>query len=223
MRGAGRTDAGVHALGQVAAFDTESAIAVERVAPGLNRYLDERIAVRAAYETAPDFDPRRDAVARVYRYRILASRQPSPLRRTLTYRMARPLDAEAMQAAAATLIGERDFRAFSGPLPPGRSYTRRMARADVWRSGDEVRVELEANAFLPQQVRRTVAALASAGLGETTTEEFERMLESKVQGAAETVFPARGLTLREVRYAGFPPDDNAATTSNEAHPTDRPQ
>ncbi len=217
VRGAGRTDAGVHALGQVAAFDTESAIPVERIAPGLNHYLGEQIAVRSAHEAAPAFDPRRDALARVYRYRILESRQPSPLRRRFTHRVGRRLDVAAMNAAAACLIGERDFRAFSGPQPHGRSYVRRMTRAEARRDGDETAVEFDANAFLPQQVRRTVAALARVGLGEATREEFEQMIASGAQGAAEMVFPARGLTLREVRYAAFPPDNDGTTTHNQTY------
>ena len=219
VHGAGRTDAGVHALGQVAAFDAETALPIERMAPGLNHYLHEQIAVRAAYEANPAFDPRRNALARVYRYRIIESRQPSPMRRRFTHRIARALDVESMNAAAASLIGERDFRAFSGPQPSGKSYRRRMARAEAWRDGDEVAVEFEANAFLPQQVRRTVAALAKVGLGETSREEFEEMLASGTQGAAETVFPARGLTLREVRYAGFPPENDETATDNRTHQT----
>ncbi len=222
VRGAGRTDAGTHAIGQVAAFDTESAIPLERIAPGLNYYLGEQIAARSAHEVASAFDPRRDALARVYRYRILESRQPSPLRRRFTHRIGRALDASAMNAAAQSLVGERDFRAFSGAQPPGKSYVRRMARAEAWREGDELAAEFEANAFLPQQARRMVAALAKIGLGESTREEFEQMLESGAQGEAEVVFPARGLTLREVRYAGFPPENDGTTTNHKTRATVRP-
>ena len=222
VRGAGRTDAGVHALAQVAAFDTESALPVERVVAGLNHYLGERIAVRAAYDVPSSFDPRRHARARVYRYRLLEAGAPSPLRRSITHRVARRLDVEAMRLAAASLLGERDFRAFSGPQPEGRTFVRRMARAAVLRDGDEVVVELEANAFLPQQVRRTAGALVDVGLGRLTVSGFERMIENGAQGAAENVLPARGLTLQEVRYAGFPPENDAATTHNQAHETGSP-
>ncbi len=222
VHGAGRTDAGVHALGQVAAFDTESALPVERIVAGLNHYLGEQIAVRSAYEVDPAFDPRRGALARVYRYRLIEDRQPSPLRRRFTHHTGRRLDVESMRSAAAVLVGEHDFRAFSGSQPDGKTFVRRMARSEVWRDGDEVLIEFEANAFLPQQVRRTVAALVKVGLGGAAIGEFEQMLASGAQGAAETVFPARGLTLREVRYAGFPPENDAATTDNETHETSRP-
>ncbi len=217
IRGAGRTDAGVHALAQVATFDTESTLPVERIVAGLNHYLGEQIAVRAAYDVAPSFDPRRHARSRVYRYRLLDGGPPSPLRRNVTYRVTRKVDAEAMRLAAASLVGEHDFRAFSGPQPRGKSFVRRMIRAQVFRDGGELTVELEANAFLPQQVRRTVGALVEVGLGRMTVSAFEQMTESGAQGAAEAVLPARGLTLQEVRYAGFPPENHATTTHDETY------
>ena len=217
VRGAGRTDAGVHAAAQVAAFDTESILPVERIAAGLNHYLGEQIAVRAAYDVPTSFDPRRHAKSRVYRYRLLERLPPSPLRRGVTHRVARKLDVEAMRLAAATLVGEHDFRAFSGAQPQGRTFVRRMMRASVERDGDELVVELEANAFLPQQVRRTAGALVDVGLGRMKVSEFEQMVESGAQGAAETVLPARGLTLEEVRYAGFPPESDATTTHDKTH------
>ena len=222
VRGAGRTDAGVHALGQIAAFDTESALPIERVVAGLNHYLGEQIAVRAAHEVTPTFDPRRHARSRVYRYRLLESGSPFPLRRSITHRVAHRLDAEAMRLAAASLVGEHDLRAFSGPQSSGRSFIRRMMRAEVVREDDELVVELEANAFLPQQVRRTVGALVDVGLGRMTVRAFEQMVESGAQGAAETVLPARGLTLQEVRYAGFPPENDATTTHDETYETGSP-
>lgn len=220
--GAGRTDAGVHARGQVAVFDTDSALPVDRMTAGLNHYLCASVAVQSAHEVDRSFDPRRHAAARVYRYRLIERRTPSPLRRRTAHRIGRRLDVEAMRLAAASLVGERDFRAFSGPQPAGKTFARRMARAEVWREEDEVLVEFEANAFLPQQVRRTVAALVDVGLGRSAAGAFEQMLESGAQGAAEAVFPACGLTLQEVRYAGFPPENDAATTDHETHETRRP-
>jgi len=217
VRGAGRTDAGVHALAQVVAFDTESVLPVERIEAGLNHYLSEQIAVRAAYDVAASFDPRRHAKSRVYRYRLLDGGPPSPLLRRVTYRVTRKLDAEAMRLAAASLVGEHNFRSFSGPQPQGKSFVRRMTRADVLRNDGELVVELEANAFLPQQVRRTVGALVEVGLGRMTVSAFEQMIENGAQGAAETVLPARGLTLQEVRYAGFPPESDATTTHDKTH------
>ena len=118
---------------------------------GLNHYLGEQIAVCAAYDVPASFDPRRHARSRAYRYRLLEGGQRSPLRRSVTHRVARRLDEEAMRQAAASLLGEHDFRAFSGTQPQGRTFVRRMTRASVDRDSDELVVELEANAFLPSR------------------------------------------------------------------------
>ena len=191
VHGAGRTDAGVHALGQVAAFDTESALPVERIIAGLNHYLGEQIAVRSAHEVGPAFDPRRHALARVYRYRLIEGRQPSPLRRMSTHHTGRRLDVESMRSAAAALVGEQDFRAFSGSQPGGKTFVRRMARAEVWRDGDEVLIEFEANAFLPQQVRRMVAALVKVGLGGARGEDSLSRPRAHAPGSEIRGVPAR--------------------------------
>ena len=209
LHGAGRTDAGVHAIGQVAAFDTASRIALERFSTGLNHHLPEDIAVVAAYEVKPGFDPRRHAVARVYRYTYQEQLGRSPVRRRFVSEVGRVLDVPCMAEAVACLTGERDFAPFSGPLPAGRTTVRRMHRAEVWRAqeetGDEVHLELEANAFLPQQVRRTAACVLDVGLGKMTLAEFQGLVDSGRRGAAEHVLPPSGLCLRQVKYREFPP------------------
>ncbi|MCH2532282.1 MAG: tRNA pseudouridine(38-40) synthase TruA [Dehalococcoidia bacterium] len=214
LRGAGRTDAGVHATGQVAAFDTESVLPIPQIVSGLNNYLCEDIAIKSAYEVSGLFDPRRDALSRVYRYRLLESEHRSPFRKDFAQLVRIGLNTNKMQSAAATLLGTHDFRAFSGSQPAGKSYTRLLSRIDIWRNNDEIAVEFEGNAFLPQQIRRTVAALVDVGYSKTTIEKFEQMLTSGIQGAAQKVFPARGLTLREVKYTGLPWRENAITTNN---------
>jgi len=212
VHGAGRTDAGVHAQGQVAAFDLhtdEGSLAIDRFMPGLNHYLPDDIAVLAAYGVSEAFDPRRHATARVYRYTFVESRGRSPLRSRLVHQVGRPLDVEVMRQAAATLEGERDFAPFCGQLPESGVTTRRMERAAVWRdtsrAQDEVVFEMEANAFLNQQVRRTAAAVLDVGLGRTTVEAFATLAASAERGVAAQVAPARGLCLRQVRYVDFPP------------------
>ena len=109
-----------------------------------------------------------------------------------------------MQSAAAILIGTHDFRAFSGSQPVGSTFERLMTRVDIWRSNDEIVIEFEGNAFLPQQIRRTIGALVDVGYSKMTIEQFEQIFLSGIQGAAHKVFPARGLTLREVKYTGLP-------------------
>lgn len=203
--GAGRTDAGVHAAGQVACFDTESPLPVERIVGGLNHHLAEDIAVRAAYDVDADFDPRRHATSRVYRYTMLEARPRSPLRSRTTHHVGRRLDIAAMNTALASLEGQRDFVPFCGNLPGG-STIRHMYRTQVWRQeGDEVCLEVEANAFMHQQVRRIAGAVLDVGLGKMTVEAFMELADSGVHGAACHVLPARGLCLQRVWYKDFPP------------------
>ncbi|MCH7481886.1 MAG: tRNA pseudouridine(38-40) synthase TruA [Chloroflexi bacterium] len=215
---AGRTDAGTHAAGQVAAFDTESDLAPQRIRDGLNHHLPEDIAVVEAHEVARSFDPRRHAASRVYRYTFSERAARSPLRRRFVHPVGRTLDVEAMSQALAYLEGTRDFAPFSGALPAGKSTMRRMLRAQAWREGGEVYLELEANAFLPQQVRRTAAAVLRVGLGKMTVTAFEALADSPVRGAAEHVLPAGALCLQRVAYPDFPPRraaQNEIMTQNE--------
>ena len=217
LYGAGRTDAGVHALGQVAAFDTASGLPADRLRDGLNHYLPLDVAVVEAHETAPDFDPRRHAFSRVYRYSLLTRRARSPLRRRFTYAAPGPLDIAAMAAVLAVLEGERDFAPFCGRYPEGKPTRRRILRTAVWREGAEAHIEIEGNAFLPQQARRMAAAVLEVGLRERTSREFEQLANSGRRGAAQAVLPPQGLTLRQVKYANFPPHDYATATHDQTH------
>lgn len=204
--GAGRTDAGVHADAQVVAFDTESELSVERFRTGLNHYLADDVAVREAYEVDADFDPRRHAMARTYRYTMLESASRSPLRARFVHHVARRLDVAAMNAALGVLQGTRDFAPFGGNMPQGGSTVRMMYQTQVWRQdGDEVCLELKANAYLHQQVRRIAGAILGVGLNKTTVDEFAAIADSTVHGAAALVLPAKGLSLRRVEYRDFPP------------------
>lgn len=206
VHGAGRTDSGVHASGQVVCFGTESGLAIQRFRAGLNHYLADDIAVREAYEVALDFDPRRHAIARTYRYRMLESASRSPLRARFVHHVGRQLDVASMNAALELLQGERDFAPFCGNLPQGGSTVRYMYRTQAWRQdSDEVCLELEANAYLHQQVRRIAGATLDVGLGRKTIDEFAAVADAKVHGAAAWVLPARGLSLRRVEYRDFPP------------------
>lgn len=218
LAGAGRTDAGVHALGQVAAFDTDSTLPMERVHGGLNAHLPEDIAVVTAWEAPEGFDPRRHAVARVYRYTFQVERARSPLRRRFVHEVRGPLDVSAMARALAAIEGSHDFAPFAGAVESGKSTRRRITRTAVWREGDEVHVEIEGNAFLPQQIRRTAGALLQVGTGAMTVEAFEALIEQGRPGEARWVLPARGLCLRIVRYRGLPPDNDATTTNDQTHP-----
>ena len=198
---AGRTDAGVHALGQIAAFDTASRLEPGDFVRGLNHFLPADIAVRDAKEAPAGFDPRRDARERRYRYLIANRAVRSPLLRDRAWHVARPLDLGAMQAAAAALRGTHDFAAFAGPYDG--TTVRTLRRCDVARDGAQVRVEMASQAFLPHQVRRTVGPLVEVGLGRMTLEDVRALLEAARPSSAGPTAPACGLYLVSIAYVGL--------------------
>lgn len=214
--GAGRTDAGVHAWGQVVAFDTWSTHPTTVFLHGLNHHLPEDISVRNAAQVPLDFDPRRTALSREYRYQLLNSSGPSPLLGRYTHLVQKPLDEDAMNAAARSLEGERDFSPFAGPMVVGsRQYSRRMLHCSVTRQGEMVTLEMVADGFLAQQVRRTAGALLDVGLGRMSLPQFSAVAGSGVRGAARNTLPAKGLALVSVRYATNPfLADEATSLSN---------
>jgi len=198
---AGRTDAGVHAIGQVVAIDTESAHDAITWRDALNHFLPEDVVVREVVEVAAGFDPRRDATSRRYRYRIEDRGGRRPLTRRAVWQVRRPLDAAAMAEAVAGLPRTaRDWAAFAGPVPEGYSTVRELICCDVQRVGEQVTVEMEAGGFLPHQVRRTVGALARVGSGRMSPEGFAALVDG-APGCAGPTAPPQGLTLVAVRYA----------------------
>lgn len=199
---AGRTDAGVHALGQVAALDIETAHAPAVVRDALNHFLPEDVVVRAATEVAAGFDPRRHAVSRTYRYRIEDGQGRAPLTRHHAWQVERPLDVSAMAAALALLpVGaSRDWAAFSGAVLAGYPTVRTLLDARVERCGAHtVQVTLEADGFLPHQVRLMVGTLQRVGVGRLTPVEYARVIDGGAASAASAA-PPQGLTLVTVRY-----------------------
>ena len=206
VSGAGRTDAGVHAAGQVVAFDTSASYGPDQFLSALNHHLPGDIAVREAYEVDDGFDPRRMAKSRRYVYTILRSAVRSPLHRRHTYRISSSLDVEEMRKAAQRFVGVHDFRRFSGPLEnPGASTVREILDAEVLEAGDRIEFHVEGNAFLPHQVRRMVGALVDVGLARLTIPDVEKMIGGEETKATARSLPARGLCLAKVKYAGFPP------------------
>ena len=196
---AGRTDAGVHAKGQVAAFLTTVPYELGVFQRALNSHLPKDIAVRSAHEVALGFDVRRHARRRWYRYRIYNGHSRRPLFRSQSWHVPEPLDVEAMREAAQLMVGRRDFAALAAPAP-GRGTIRTVHRVEVRRHRCWVVFDIEANAFLPQQVRRTMGALVRVGQGKETVEGFRQLLASARPGAASFAAPAAGLCLMAVRY-----------------------
>lgn len=198
---AGRTDAGVHARGQVASFLTRSPHGVDVFVRGLNHWLPADVAVRRAIEVPIDFDPRRCACRRWYRYTVHNAPQRSPLWRQCAWHVEVPLDLEAMRSAAASLPGRRDFAAFAGRLSRSHSSTvRTLYRCDVARCDPLLTVDMEADAFLPHQVRRTVGALVEVGRGRLSVEAFETLTSAATPASAGPAAPPHGLCLMRVDY-----------------------
>ena len=199
---ASRTDAGVHARGQVISFRTRSSHSLKTFVNGLNYHLPDNIAVKAAHRVGDSFNVRRQAVSREYNYYILNSLTRSPLRRSFAYLLRGNLDIEAMNRAAQALIGEHDFASFASAIGPEvKSTVRRVYRAEVRRDGEMVIFNMLANAYLLHQVRNTVGALIRVGLGKIDGDEFYRIMEAKKPGLAGPTAPARGLCLMQVNYA----------------------
>ena len=198
---ASRTDAGVHAKGQVVGFRTKSELSTSNLVNGLNHYLPRDIAVKAAYKVNDDFRVRRDAISREYSYYILNSPTRSPIREGRAHRVANPLNITAMNQAAQTLIGQHDFASFvNGDGSWLESTVRNVFRAEVERDGGMVTFRMAADSFLPHQVRTTVGALIRVGLGRMNLDEFCSIIEARLPGTAGPTAPACGLCLDRVNY-----------------------
>lgn len=198
---AGRTDAGVHARGQVAALTTTSTLPIETFVRGLNAWLPQEIAVRRAVEVPADFDPRRDATGRSYRYTIYSHSVRSPLWLRAAWQVADRLDVAAMQRAARALVGRHDFAAFS--RREDTTTIRRVRRCDIASQGFLITMEMEANAFLRQQVRRTVGTLVQVGKGRLSPAGFRELLRTAEPASAGPLAPPQGLCLLRVDYPGL--------------------
>ena len=197
--GAGRTDAGVHARGQVISFKDVSKLSLRSLVKALNFYLEPDIAIRGGARVEGSFNARRDALSREYRYTILNSPAPAPLQRNYAYFVPLALNIDAMNEACRALLGSHDFASFTGPMK-GKRTVRNVLRAEVSRAGEIVFFDMVADAFLPRQVRSTVGSLVRVGLSKITVDRFKEIIEAKIAGLAAPVAPAHGLCLMKVNY-----------------------
>ena len=205
---AGRTDSGVHATGQVAAFSTERALPMKAYERGLNTLLPQDVAVVKAEEVAEGFDPRRWAAGKRYRYRISNRPQRSPLRRRTHWELFGALEVEAMRAAAAALIGRHDFSAFRAADCAAMHALREVREVSIALGDGEVVIDVEGTAFLKHMVRNIVGTLVEVGRGKESVRWVGEVLASKDRNLAGQTAPAHGLTLVEVRYGAGPRDSS---------------
>jgi len=196
---AGRTDSGVHAVGQVIAFDTDWRHGIGDLLRAMNAVLPDDIAVQRLGKTAPSFHPRYDARSRRYRYTLYNAPLRCPLNRRYSLHVSTLLDRAAMEEAARSLVGEHDFAAFGQP-PQGNVTVRRVLAAGWGGEPPRMTFEIEANAFLYRMVRSIVGTLLRVGRGEMSVEQFVEVLASRERSRAGQTAPPHGLCLMEVTY-----------------------
>lgn len=197
---AGRTDAGVHALGQVAHFDTHATRDARSWVLGANSYLPPDVSVQWAATVPQTFHARYSALVRTYRYVILNRPSRPALDRQRVCWTQRPLDAERMHAAGALLVGEHDFSSFRSSECQSRTPVRRVEAIDVRRSVEHVVMDVRANAFLHHMVRNIAGVLLRIGCGEAEVSWAREVLEARDRRLGGVTAPAAGLYLLEVRY-----------------------
>ncbi len=201
LAASGRTDAGVHALGQVAHFACETAIQPEDFRRGLNSLLPDDIVINTC-ESVPDtFHARYDAKRKTYRYRILNRAVPTAVDRRFVWHIRKALQVDAMQVAANHVVGQHDFKAFEGTGSPRTSTVRTILRTDLKKeTGGYLIFEVAGDGFLRYMVRNIVGTLVEVGRGKITPEEFRAILESKDREQAGATAPPQGLFLLAVDY-----------------------
>ena len=199
ISGSGRTDAGAHALGQVANFHCRSTMAAEEILLQLRRYLPEDIGIYSCKEASERFHARLNAGTKTYRYRIWNSEMPCVFQRRFVAVMPEKLDVAAMETAAAYLLGEHDFSAFCAAKSKKKSTVRRIDGISITREGEELQLDFTGNGFLYNMVRILVGTLVEVGLHQRTADSIPALFGAARQEAG-MLMPAQGLCLMEVVY-----------------------
>lgn len=198
--GSGRTDAGVHALGQVANFKTNSQISIEKIPLAINSQLKNSIVIKEAEEVDERFHSRYNAKHKTYRYIINNSKCGTAIYRNLEYSYPFKLDVEKMKQASKYFEGEHDFKAFKSSGTSSKNSVRTIYKAIVKQEGEKIIIELTGNGFLYNMVRIISGTLLDVGLGKIRPEEIPEIIESKDRQRAGKTLPAHGLYLVEVKY-----------------------
>lgn len=198
--GASRTDAGVHALGNVAVFDTEMRMPGDKFSFALNQRLPEDIRIQKSEEVDADFHPRYVKSQKTYEYRILNCRFPIPTERFYSHFTYIPLDVDKMKEAASYLIGEHDFKSFCGTGAQVKTTVRTVKEIQIEKSGDRITIRITGEGFLYNMVRIIAGTLMDIGGGLYPPEKMKEILEAKDRKKAGPTAPARGLTLMKIQY-----------------------
>ncbi|MCI6285245.1 tRNA pseudouridine(38-40) synthase TruA [Selenomonas sp.] len=216
LAAAGRTDAGVHAYGQVVNFFTDGTIPVERIARAANSLLPEDIVIKEAWEAGRDFSARHSATSKTYLYRIQTGETPDPMMARYAWYIRRPLDVAAMQSALDLIVGTHDFSAFRAAGGAPMSPVRTMYEAEIHPADDRLlECRIHGSGFLYHMVRNVIGTLANVGLGVLTVDDFARILASRDRKNASATAPARGLYLLDVRYDGQPHVQQKSSTCDK--------
>ena len=200
LNGSGRTDAGVHAIGQVANFKTNSQIPIEKFAIAINSRLKRSIVIKKAEEVDEKFHSRLSCKKKTYRYVINNSEEGTAIYRNLETHIPQKLDVEKMKQAVKYFEGEHDFKAFKASGTSSKSSVRTIYKAQVIEEGDRIKIELTGNGFLYNMVRIISGTLVDVGLGKIKSEDIPSIIESGDRTKAGKTFPAHGLYLVEVKY-----------------------
>lgn len=202
VMGSSRTDSGVHAMGNVAVFDTEARMAADKFSYALNQRLPEDIRIQNSCEVSSDFHPRYQKTVKTYEYRILNREFPLPAYRLNTHFTYRPLDVPRMQEAARYLEGEHDFQSFCAAGAQVKTTVRTIHELTVTKEGDLIVIRVTGNGFLYNMVRIIAGTLMKVGMGEWEPERMTEILEGRDRKLAGPTAPAKGLTLMEIHFKG---------------------
>jgi len=198
--GASRTDSGVHAMGNVAVFDTDTTIPADKIGIALNQRLPDDIVIIKSEEVDPDFHPRYCDCSKTYEYHIINTRIPIPTERLTNYFVSYNLNIDHMRQAASYLVGEHDFASFCNVRTDVESTVRTIYSLDILTDGNKITIRITGNGFLYNMVRIIVGTLIRVGRGFYTPEKVKEILEAKDRKAAGVTAPAHGLILKEIHY-----------------------
>lgn len=198
--GASRTDSGVHAMGNVAVFDTETTIPAEKIAVALNQRLPDDIVITKSEEVPLDFHPRYCDCSKTYEYHIINTRIPIPTKRLTNYFVSYVLDIDKMRQAASYLVGEHDFVSFCNVRTDVENTVRTITDLDILTNGNEITIRITGNGFLYNMVRIIVGTLIRVGRGFYEPDRVKEILEAKDRKVAGVTAPAHGLMLVEIKY-----------------------